>query len=82
MIPEELVQFLCCPETRQALQRAEPGLIAELNRQIGTAGLRNRAGRQVLEKLEEGLVPLDRRCLFPVRQEMPVLLPDEAIPLG
>ena len=82
MVDSELLKILCCPETHQGLRMAEPALLEKLNQQIATGGLRNRAGRPVKEKCDGGLVRADGKFLYPIRQEIPVMLVDEAIPLA
>ena len=77
----ELLKLLCCPETRQPLQVVEAALVEELNQQIAAGTLKNRAGRQVTEKLSGGLLREDGRFLYPVHT-IPVLLVDEAVPLA
>ncbi len=81
MIDPELLNLLCCPETHQALQVADAALIEKLNTQVTHGALKNRGGKPVTEKLEGGLVRADRKFLYPVRTDIPVLLIDEAIPL-
>jgi uncharacterized protein YbaR (Trm112 family) len=81
MLDPELLKILCCPENHEALAYAEAPLIERLNRQITAGQLRNRAGQAVTEKLDGGLVRADRRFLYPIRQDIPVLLLDEAIPV-
>ena len=82
MIDPELLKILCCPETHQDLHLAEPGIVERLNSQIGTGALKNRSGKQVSEKIENGLIRADGKFLYPVRRDIPVMLVDEAIPLG
>lgn len=81
MIPSDLLSILCCPETHQALRMAEPTLIEQLNQKIAAGGVRNRAGQLVTEQLQTGLVRSDDQFVYPLRQGIPVLLVDEAIPL-
>lgn len=81
MTNEQLISILCCPETHQSLQWADEALIADLNKKIAEGGLVNRQGDTVQEKLDGGLIREDRKYLYPVRQEIPVLLVDEAIPV-
>lgn len=78
----DLLRLLCCPETRQELHAADSALLAELNTQIAAGKLRNRAGAPVSEQLEAGLVRSDGRFLYPIRREIPVMLIEQAIPLG
>jgi len=82
MIEAELLKILCCPETHQALKAAEPALIEKLNQQISAGQLRNRGGQAVNESIDGGLVREDGKMLYPIRQEIPIMLIDEAIPLG
>jgi len=81
MIDAELLKILCCPETYESLKCAEPALIEKLNQQISAGQLRNRGGQIVPEKIDGGLVRADGKFLYPIRQEIPIMLIDEAIPL-
>jgi uncharacterized protein YbaR (Trm112 family) len=82
MMDAELLKILCCPETHQEVRPADAALIAQLNARIETGTLNNRAGQPVKEKLGGGLVRADGKLLYPIRQEIPVMLVEEAIPLG
>ena len=77
----ELLKILCCPETHQELRLAESVLTEKLNQQIASGSLKNRAGQPVKEKLDGGLVRGDGKFLYPVRQGVPVMLAEEALPL-
>jgi uncharacterized protein YbaR (Trm112 family) len=82
MIDPELLKILCCPETHQNLQPAQPALLAQLNHQIEAGALRNRGGQPLKDKLDAGLVRADGKFLYPIRQSIPIMLVEEAIPLG
>lgn len=77
----ELLHSLRCPETHQTLVISEPGIIGQLNARVAAGQLRNVANRAVTMKLESGLTRADGKVLYPVRQNVPVLLVDEAIRL-
>lgn len=78
----ELLSLLRCPETRQPLALAEAVVVERLNAQAAAGHLRNAAGQPVTTKLDGGLVRADGKSLYPVRRTVPVLLVDEAIPIG
>lgn len=82
MIKKELLDILCCPETRQAVSVAEPALIEKINQKIERRELNNLEGAVVEKKLDEGLIRADRRVLYPVRDDIPIMLVNEAIPLA
>ena len=81
-VPEQgLLEILCCPETHQALAPASPEIMEQLNQRVFAGTLRNRRGQAVRERLDGGLVRADGRFVYPIRQNIPVMLVDEAIPL-
>ena len=79
MVDPELLKLLCCPETHQDLTLADSQLLDRLNKEILSGTLRNRAGRPVSLKLDGGLVRQDGRVLYPIRNNIPVMLVDEGI---
>jgi len=81
MIDSDLLKIMCCPETHQPIALAEKSLIDRLNAQIPSGRILNRAGREVKEPLDGGLVRVDQKFLYPVRRDIPIMLIDEAIPL-
>ncbi len=74
-----LLALLCCPETRQPLAVASPGLLITLERQREVGKLHNRGGTLLTEPIVEGLVRADGTLLFPIRDGIPLLVPDEAV---
>ncbi|MBI4662308.1 MAG: Trm112 family protein [Verrucomicrobia bacterium] len=81
MINPELLGLIRCPETHQVIELAPPTLIEALNQKIAAAQLRNRAGQPVAERIDGGLIRSDKKFLYPIRHDIPIMLIDEAIPL-
>lgn len=81
MVDPQLLEILCCPETKQDVALAPAAMIEDLNRQALAGTLRNRTGNPVRETLDAGLLRADGKVLYPIRDDIPVMLIDEAIPL-
>ncbi len=80
-IDKELLAILCCPDTKQDVALADDGLIATLNQRIAQGQLTNKAGAPVTEKLDGGLLRADKKILYPIREDIPVMLIEEGIPV-
>jgi uncharacterized protein YbaR (Trm112 family) len=82
MITDELLALLRCPQTMQALAVATPEQLAWIEAARAAGTLRDQARRLVQEPISAGLVRADGALFFPIREGIPVLLLDEALPLG
>jgi uncharacterized protein len=80
-IDKDLLAILCCPDTKQDVSLADTGLIARLNEAVTRGQLKNRANKPVMEPLDGGLIRGDRKILYPIREDIPVMLIEEGIPL-
>ncbi len=80
-IDNELLAILCCPETKQEVTRAEDRLVQLLNERIRRGDLKNKAGQAVSESLDGGLLRADKKILYPVREDIPIMLIEEGIPV-
>lgn len=80
-LDKDLLAILCCPETKQAVALADEQLIQKVNGAIERGALKNKAQKPVTEKLDGGLIRSDNKILYPVREDIPVMLIDEGIPL-
>ncbi len=81
MIDEQLLEILACPETKEPVHLADAGLIEQVNAAIAGGKLKNRGGEAVTEAIDGGLVRKDEKFLYPIRDEIPIMLVEEAIPL-
>ena len=78
MIDKDLLEILACPETHQGLSMASKDVLKRVNDAIG-GGLKNKGGQAVEQPLDAGLVREDGKVVYPIRDEIPVLLIDEGI---
>lgn len=81
MIDKDLLEILACPKTRQPLREATAAELAAWNAKIAAGALVNVAGKKVADALQGGLVRQDGKLVYPIRDDIPVLLVDEGIPL-
>ncbi len=81
MVNAELLDILVCPETKQKLRLADPETLERVNRGVEEGYLLNQGGDRVKNTIPEALVREDGRVLYPVLDDIPVMLLDEAIRL-
>ena len=80
-VDKDLLAILCCPETKLDVSLADETLIGKLNDAVSRGVLKNRAQKPVTEVLDGGLIRSDRKVLYPIREDIPVMLIEEGIPL-
>ena len=81
MIDQQLLEILACPEDKSPVTLADEALVATINQAIAAGRLTNRGGIAVTEGIEGGLVRQDGRWLYLIRDEIPIMLIEEAIAL-
>ena len=81
-ISQELLDILVCPETRQSLTLAGTDEVMGINEQIARGELATREGKAVTEPVGGALIRADRQVFYPIRDDIPIMLVDEAIALG
>jgi uncharacterized protein YbaR (Trm112 family) len=82
VIDKDLLAILACPETRQPLAEAGADLLKRVNERISAGSVKNVGGAAVKQALAGGLVRQDGKIVYPVRDDIPVLLVDEGIALS
>jgi uncharacterized protein YbaR (Trm112 family) len=80
-VDKDLLAILCCPETKLDVSLADEALITKLNDAVSRGVLKNKAQKPVTELLDGGLIRADRKILYPIREDIPVMLIEEGIPL-
>jgi uncharacterized protein len=81
MIKQELLKIIVCPVNHQPLRIADQRLIDRVNQAISAGLVKDRASRPVAAPIQEGLIREDGKVLYAVRDNIPVLLADEGIPI-
>ena len=79
MIAQDLLAILCCPETKQDIRLLEPSVIDKLNQRIEKGELKTKGGQSVAEKIDGGLLRNDGTVVYPIRDQIPIMLIEEGI---
>jgi uncharacterized protein YbaR (Trm112 family) len=78
---QELLALLCCPESHSTLAPIDDALRDKINAAVRAGRLVNRAGKGIDHPIDSGLIRAEGDVVYPVTDEIPVLLRDEGIPL-
>jgi uncharacterized protein YbaR (Trm112 family) len=80
-INQDLLAILCCPETKQPVHLADESTVTRLNEAIAHGRVKNRGQHAVADPIDGGLIRADNKILYPIRENIPVMLIEEGIPL-
>ena len=82
MIDDDLLEILRCPEDQTPLECADGQLVDRINRAVSAGRLTNVGGRMLEKPLDGGLVRQAGDLLYPVIDNIPIMLRDEAVSLA
>ena len=78
-MPAWVLELIRCPITRQKLDSASVELIERLRASLRDGKLMNRLGTNVMGDFQSGLLNESKSWFYPVVDDIPTLVPDEAI---
>lgn len=79
MIDKELLDILCCPETKVPVEVLSEDKLKALNEKIAAGEVKTIDGRKVNEPLDAGLITEDGRTIYRIDDDIPIMLIDEGI---
>jgi uncharacterized protein YbaR (Trm112 family) len=75
----KLLEILCCPVSKTPLRQLEKSRLEKLNRAIETGEVQYVRGEKVEAPLREALITDDSKVIYPVEDDIPVLLENRGI---
>jgi len=82
VLDRALLEIVCCPVSRSPPDRLSERELAALNQAIAARRIKNRDDAIVEEPLEQALVTRSAKLVYPIRDGVPILLEDQAMPLA
>ncbi len=74
-----LLDILCCPVSKLPVRLLKKPELEALNRSIQAGGIETAAGHAITKPLTAGLIRTDGKLIYPIEDDIPVMLADEAI---
>lgn len=76
---KRLLEILCCPISRVPVRSMQKKELAALNKAIEEGQVQFVDGSPVTDSLTEGLITEDRKVIYRIEDDIPVMLPDQGI---
>jgi len=76
-----LLNIICCPVTREKLSLATPKQLALINAEIANNTLTKLDGSIAENPQSKALINATKTLLYPIEEDIPILLENEAIEL-
>ena len=77
-----LLEILVCPRTKKKLQIADTAVLERVNALIKSGKCKEVSGAQVSEPATAGLYEPENQTFYFIREDIPVLVYDNAVRLG
>lgn len=81
-IDKQLIDILCCPETKQPVKPLSSKQLDALNTAQRQSGLKQVDGNALEQPLKAGLITADGKRIYRIDDDIPVMLVDQAIGTG
>lgn len=78
-LDSELLEILRCPETKETVALISDDEVKRINAAIAAGKVKRRNGQAEDRPIDGGLLREDGRFLYPIRDDIPIMLIDEAI---
>ena len=75
----KLLEILCCPVSKTPLIKLDQEKLDKLNKAIASDDALYVDGEKVKEALQEGLITEDGKVIYPVQDNIPILLEEKGI---
>jgi len=76
---KRLLDILCCPVSKTPVRLLGRAELDALNSAIVAGSVVTTAGSPVRERVDEGLITIDRKLIYRVDDGIPVMLPEDGI---
>ena len=81
-VDKKLLDILCCPKTKVDVEELSKTDLEAINKQIKNGKLKYVDGKPVKEPLQEGLITKDKKTVYRVDDDIPIMLIEMGIPIG
>lgn len=78
-IDKKLLDILCCPETKIDITELAAADLKTLNEKIKNGKVVYKNGDQVEDIISEGLVTVDKKTIYRIDEDIPIMLIDKGI---
>ncbi|MBR56198.1 hypothetical protein CMK19_20800 [Candidatus Poribacteria bacterium] len=85
-IKDELMKILCCPVSKKTVRVMTVNELEQVNSHITASScipieFKSVGGKVINQKLEEGLITIDEKIIYQVRNNIPHMIPEQGIPV-